>query len=158
MRDLFCQPCEALILIGQFANSDRVPIAFDILDPQAVCAALSRGLTRPVRYVQGPVDISVPIPKGYNEQLQALQELFGGEAVGGKNAPYWWDGIFDVIGDSQEPKYPHEVRNRGDGGEEDVYRNVSTARMLWGGWRDIEGYARDVFPVEEKLNGKDWMD
>ena len=94
----------------------------------------------------------MPIPKGYNEQLQALQELFGGEAVGGKNAPYWWDGIFDVA-ESHEPKYPHEVTE-----SDDVYHKVRTARMLWGGWRDIEGYARDVFPVEEKLNGKDWME
>ena len=31
-------------------------------------------------------------------------------------------------------------------------------RRLWAGWRDLEGYASDVFPVEEKLNHRTWMD
>jgi hypothetical protein len=38
------------------------------------------------------------------------------------------------------------------------YKNwLRVTRKLWGGWRDVEGYARDVFPVEEKLNGMTWM-
>lgn len=31
------------------------------------------------------------------------------------------------------------------------------ARALWEGYRSVEEYAREVFPVEEKLNGLTWM-
>ncbi len=31
------------------------------------------------------------------------------------------------------------------------------ARKLWPGYRGIEEYAREVFPVEERLNGLTWM-
>lgn len=31
------------------------------------------------------------------------------------------------------------------------------ARTLWAGWRGVEEYAREVFPVEEAANGMDWM-
>ena len=31
------------------------------------------------------------------------------------------------------------------------------ARGLWPGWRGIEEYAREVFPVEEAANGMVWM-
>ncbi len=31
------------------------------------------------------------------------------------------------------------------------------ARSLWPGWRGIEEYAREVFPVEEAANGMVWM-
>jgi hypothetical protein len=126
-----------------------VPLAFDVLDPPAVCAAFSRGLNRPVRYIEGPIEVKVSIPKGYREQLDALQDLFGGQLVRGKDAPYWWDGIFTEDDSSNIP-----VVN----GSDEVDPNVRTARSLWEGWRDIEGYARDIFPVEEKLNGLDWMD
>lgn len=34
---------------------------------------------------------------------------------------------------------------------------TSEARELWGGYRGMEEYAREVFPVEEEANGKDWM-
>ena len=31
------------------------------------------------------------------------------------------------------------------------------ARSLWEGWRGMEEYAREVFPIEEENNGLDWM-
>ena len=31
------------------------------------------------------------------------------------------------------------------------------ARLLWGGYRGMEEYAREVFPVEEAANGLTWM-
>lgn len=36
-------------------------------------------------------------------------------------------------------------------------RVTDEARNLWEGWRDMEEYAREVFPVEEEANGLDWM-
>ena len=101
--------------------------------------------------------MTVPIPKGYHEQLDALQALFGGEVVKGKNAPYWWDGIFDVENNKRDKRTTkHQTNGQVAGADADP--NARAARSLWEGWRDIEGYARDIFPVEERLNGKDWMD
>ena len=153
------------------------------MDPEAVCAALSRGLSRPVRYVEGPIQVEVPIPKGYQEQLTALENLFGGAKVGGKGAPYWWEGLFDAdvtaSGSSTKKsakktkkaakagskKVPAEEED-GDEAEaddeaelnEDEAALLRVPRRLWAGWRDLEGYASDVFPVEERLNGRTWMD
>lgn len=31
------------------------------------------------------------------------------------------------------------------------------ARGLWAGWRSVEEYAREVFPLEEANNGMNWM-
>ena len=117
-----------------------------MLDPLAVCAAFSKALNRPVRYVEGPIEIKVPIPKGYQEQLEALQDLFGGEKVKGKGAPYWWNGIFESAA------WDIDQENQ------DLEFDIRLSRGMWEGWRDMEGYARDIFPVEERLNGKNWMD
>ena len=95
-----------------------------MLTPRQVCAAFSRGLRRPVRYVHGPIEIEVPIPNGYREQLVGLEVLFGKY-----NAPYFGP-------DLQAP---------------------DEAIQLWAGYRGIEEYAREVFPVEEAANGLTWM-
>ena len=34
----------------------------------------------------------------------------------------------------------------------------ATALALWEGFRDMEEYAREVFPVEEAANGQTWME
>ena len=134
-------------------------MAFSLLDPPSVCAAFSRGLNRPVRFIEGPIEISVPIPPGYEEQLNALQDLFGGEVVKGKAAPYWWDGIFDVgtetINDEASDSSNSSVEENGLGQGEGI---LKMPRKLWGGWRDMEGYAKDAFLVEEKLNERTWME
>lgn len=106
--------------------------------------------------MEGPVQISVPIPKGYRGQLEALQGLVGGDVVNGLRAPYWPLEIFDleestdtsVSGDSEMQHHDEEEWG------EDILR---TARKLWGGWRTVEGYAREPFVVEERLNGMTWM-
>jgi hypothetical protein len=36
-------------------------------------------------------------------------------------------------------------------------RITEEARMLWEGWRGMEEYAREVFPLEEQANGMRWM-
>ena len=36
-------------------------------------------------------------------------------------------------------------------------RITSEARRLWPGFRRIEDYAREAFPIEEEANGKTWM-
>ncbi|KAI9750827.1 MAG: hypothetical protein M4579_006289 [Chaenotheca gracillima] len=55
----------------------RIALAFELLTPRQACAAFSRGVGRPVKYVQGPIEIKVPIPTGYKEQLEGIELLFG---------------------------------------------------------------------------------
>lgn len=95
-----------------------------MLNPRQVCAAFSKGVQRPVRYVQGPIEIEVPIPNGYREQLAKLDVLFGRY-----NAPYFGP-------DLQAP---------------------DEALQLWAGFRGMEEYAQEVFPLEEAANGLTWM-
>ena len=40
----------------------------------------------------------------------------------------------------------------------DMVNLTSEAMELWEGYRSMEEYAREVFPVEESNNGKTWMD
>lgn len=102
-----------------------IALAFELLTPLQVCALFSKALHRPVSYVHCPtIDISVPIPAGYQAQLEGVEELFGRH-----RAPYFGPDI----------TAPDE------------------ARSLWPGWRGIEEYAREVFPVEEAANGMVWM-
>ncbi|MCJ1421220.1 hypothetical protein MMC32_007582 [Xylographa parallela] len=105
-------------------SGQRIALAFEVLSPRDVCAKFSAALRRRVRYIQGPVEIRVPIPSGYREQLEGIEVLFGQH-----NAPYFGP-------DLQAP---------------------AEALGLWEGFRGIEEYAREVFPVEEAANGKTWM-
>ncbi|MCJ1314042.1 hypothetical protein MMC25_007722 [Agyrium rufum] len=109
-------------------GGSRIALAFELLTPNEVAAAFSRALKRPVSYIRGPIEIKVPIPSGYREQLQALQILFGEH-----DAPYFGLGL---------------------GGK----RGLAEARSLWEGWRGIEEYAGEAFIIEERANGKTWMD
>lgn len=103
----------------------RVTIAFEKLTPLQCCARFARGVGRPVKYVHGPIKITVPIPSGYREQLEILQET-----LGKKRAPYFGPHL----------EYPRE------------------GRSIWEGYRGIEEYAREVFPIEEFNNGLMWME
>ena len=110
-------------------------------------------MSRPCRYVfNTQVEIKVAVPTGYKEQLAGIEVLFGKY-----NAPYL---------PGPEFAYPPKGRGSGDtsGGRrssetirEKPKKLTSEARELWGGYRGIEEYAREVFPVEEEVNGKDWM-
>lgn len=55
------------------------------------------------------------------------------------------DGISVLFGRYQAPYFGPDL----DAPDE--------ARKLWPGYRGIEEYAREVFPVEERLNGLTWM-
>ncbi len=52
------------------------------------------------------------------------------ETLGNKRAPYFGPDL----------EYPRE------------------GRSIWEGWRGIEEYAREVFPIEEYTNGLRWME
>ncbi|TKA79896.1 hypothetical protein B0A49_01098 [Cryomyces minteri] len=103
----------------------RITLAFERLTPRQLCARFSRGVSRPVVYRHGPIEISVSTPAGYREHLEVLEETLGRQ-----RAPYFGPDL----------EYPKE------------------ARSIWEGYRGIEEYAREVFPVEESANGMTWMD
>ena len=107
-----------------YLTDPSIALAFELLTPRQACAAFSKGVGRPVKYVRGPIEIKVPIPTGYREQLEGIGVLFGQF-----DAPYFGPDI----------QAPDE------------------ALSLWEGYRGIEEYAREVFPVEEAANGLTWM-
>lgn len=99
----------------------------------------ARALGRPCHYVYDPkINIRVSIPAGYREQLEGIECLFGA-----MKAPYY-----------PGPEFPRPNSDASD----PARRNLTQeARLLWEGWRGMEEYAREVFPVEEEANGLDWM-
>jgi hypothetical protein len=104
------------------------------------------------------VEIKVNIPTGYREQLEAIEVVFGQ-----CNAPYFPQPEFSRPA-AGSPKGLGPANGKGAGagmmqgpGGVVSLRVTDEARQLWEGWRDMEEYAREVFPVEEEANGLDWM-
>ena len=128
----------------------RIALAFELLTPNRVCLLFSRALRRPVHYVFNPViEVDTPVPHGYTEQLRAIEVLFGKF-----KAPYFGSEIKGVNKEVSSGSGWNGDGSGGAGGEGTV---VEEARALWGGWRGIEEYAREVFPMEEQANGQTWM-
>ncbi|KAI5787291.1 hypothetical protein EDC01DRAFT_617855 [Geopyxis carbonaria] len=103
----------------------RIALAFEILTPLEACEHFSRGLGRPVRYVNSPLEIKIPIPDGYRAQLE---------------------GIVTTLCDNKGEYFRPSMEC------------PNTARRLWPGWRGLEEYAREVWPLEEKQNGANWAE
>ena len=86
-----------------------------------------------MRYRRGKIQVKVNIPNGYRDQLVALEKMY---ELGAKDKtlqpPYF--GAYDL-----EESCPEE------------------ALALWEGYRGLEEYAREVFPLEEAANGLTWM-
>jgi hypothetical protein len=119
--------------------SNRIALAFEVLSPKEVCRLFTRALKRTCQYVYDPkVDVRVSIPAGYRAQLEGIEILFGQ-----LKAPYY-----------PGPEFPRPVKGAKDPVSQQLTRE---ARHLWEGWRGMEEYAREVFPVEEEANGLDWM-
>lgn len=103
----------------------RIALAFEILTPPEACAHFSRGLGRPVRYVNAPLEIKIPIPDGYRKQLE---------------------GILLTLCEHKGIYFRPEMEC------------PETARKIWPGWRGLEEYAREVWPIEERENGAAWTE
>ena len=117
----------------KWGGGKRIALAYEMLSPREACAVFARGVGRPVRYVCGPIETNVTIPEGYRIQLEALEALFGlGHDDPAKQPPYFGD----VELENSCPR---------------------VALELWEGPRDLEEYAREVFPLEEQANGLRWM-
>ncbi|TGZ79602.1 NAD(P)-binding protein [Ascodesmis nigricans] len=104
-------------------NGKRIALAFEILTPPEACLLFSRGLGRPVRYVNAPLEIKIPIPDGYRKQLE---------------------GILHTLCDNKAIYFRPEMEC------------PETARSIWPGWRGLEEYAREVWPIEERQNMAPW--
>ena len=144
----------------------RIALAFENLTPVQVCQAFGRALERPCKYVfDRRIEVKVPVPNGYRQQLAGIEILFGM-----LNAPYFPGPEFDFVTKRKEGndtitgrKSHDSSRNAPDGRSGNVGSKAKSgkltdeARSLWEGYRGIEEYAREVFPVEEEANGKTWM-
>jgi hypothetical protein len=115
-------------------GKERIALAYEMLSPREACRAFSKGVGRPVRYKRDPeIEVRVTIPAGYRGQLLALQEMYALAAKDPtKQPPYFGD-------EKLESSCPEE------------------ALALWEGYRGLEEYAREVFPLEEAANGLTWM-
>lgn len=121
-----------------------------MLTPKAVCEAFSRALNRPCTYIRyRNIQIRVSIPAGYREQLEGIALLFGQY-----EAPYLPGPEFGQTSNTSSPTSVQARSRRGNRANESL---VDEARALWEGWRGMEEYAREVFPVEEEANGLEWM-
>jgi hypothetical protein len=111
----------------------KIALAYEMLTPREACRRFARGVGRPVTYKRGKIEIKVKIPNGYREQLVALEEMYAlGAEDPDKQPPYFGTRVF-------EDSCPEE------------------ALALWEGYRGLEEYAREVFPLEEAANGLTWM-
>ncbi|KKZ67324.1 nitrogen metabolite repression protein nmrA [[Emmonsia] crescens] len=166
-------------------NGHRIALSFETLTPNQVCAAFSRALRRPCLYTHSPkIDIKVSIPAGYREHLEGIEVLFGQMQAPYFPQPEFMNqnqtqdqnqnqtittttttkaetmkAAAAAAGLGLGAGYNH---NTGKGPAEPYggirsLELVDEARGLWEGWRDMEEYAREVFPVEEEANGLDWM-
>ncbi|WEW56170.1 hypothetical protein PRK78_001605 [Emydomyces testavorans] len=133
-------------------NGHRIALSFETLTPRQVCDAFSRGLDRPCTYVHDPrIEIRVPVPAGYREQLEGIEVLFGQ-----MRAPFFPNPEFHNPATGLRGAGKTIMREPDQDGVV-ALPLVDEARELWEGWRSMEEYAREVFPVEEEANGLDWM-
>jgi hypothetical protein len=114
-------------------SGQKIALAYEMLTPKEACRKFARGVGRPVTYKRGKIEIRVKIPNGYREQLVALEQMY---ALGGKDP-------------AKQPPY------FGSAGFEESCPDEALA--LWEGYRGLEEYAREVFPLEEAANGLTWM-
>ena len=119
--------------VRKWGHGNRIALAYEMLSPREACRVFARGVGRPVRYRRGKIDVKVKIPNGYRDQLAGLEKMY---ELGAKDKalqpPYF--GSQDL-----EESCPEE------------------ALALWEGYRGLEEYAREVFPLEEAANGLTWM-
>lgn len=115
-------------------GGQKIALAYEMLSPREVCRAFSRAIGRTVRYRRSStIAVDVKIPTGYRDQLLAIEKLYAiDKGDGSQQPPYFGSEKF-------ESSCPEE------------------ALALWEGYRGIEEYAREVFPLEEAANGLTWM-
>ncbi|KAF8860295.1 NmrA-domain-containing protein [Acephala macrosclerotiorum] len=119
---------------SRWGNGERIALAYEMLSPRQACKAFSSGVGRPVRYkFQSKIDVKVKIPNGYREQLLGLEKMY---AIGREDP-------------KKQPLYFGEQKLEDSCPDE--------AMALWEGYRGLEEYAREVFPLEEAANGLTWM-
>jgi hypothetical protein len=120
--------------VKKWGEGAKIPLAYEMLSPREACRVFAKGVGRPVRYRrEAKIEVKVKIPNGYREQLIALEEMYAlGARDKGLQPPYFADTELE----EQVPEI---------------------AMGLWEGYRGLEEYAREVFPLEEAANGLTWM-
>jgi len=132
----------------------RIALAFEMLTPIQVCQAFERALERPCKYkFDRHIEVMVPIPHGYREQLAGIEILFGEY-----NAPYFPGPDFDY--DTKRTSSTDTITGRSSNESSRKTKPgklTDEARSLWPPYRSIYEYAKEAFVIEEEANGKTWM-
>lgn len=122
-------------------SGHRIPLTFEVLSPRQACAAFSKGVGRRVTYQQKPIQINGPIPAGYQEHLEALEET-----LGTRGAPYFGPTMY----------YPNEAIQlwEGNRGLEEYAREIFPEEerangMTWMDDDDSDTTALDAKSAEE---------
>ncbi|KIW68217.1 hypothetical protein PV04_04177 [Phialophora macrospora] len=135
-------------------NGHRIALAFEMLTPIQVCQAFEQALERPCKYVfDKHIEVKVPVPNGYREQLAGIEILFGHY-----NAPYFPGPDFDY--DTRRKGSNETItpgRNSSESRKAKPGKLTDEARSLWPAYRPIYEYVKEAFIVEEEANGKTWM-
>ncbi|KAL1632568.1 hypothetical protein SLS56_003467 [Neofusicoccum ribis] len=99
---------------------------------------------------QAPFHPRIPIPwlDAEHDVGPAILQIF-------KQGPRKWAGYREHLEILEETLGWQNAPYFGPDLEEDC---TQVALDLWEGFRDIEEYAREIFPVEERANGLTWMD
>ncbi|KAI9726082.1 MAG: hypothetical protein M1828_002090 [Chrysothrix sp. TS-e1954] len=125
----------------EYWSGHRIPLTFEVLTPRQACWAFAKGVGRKVTYQQSPIEITCPIPTGYREHLEALEETLGTKA-----APYFGPTMY----------YPHEAIQlwEGNRGLEEYAREIFPEEerangMTWMDDSDSDGGGLDAKSAEE---------
>ena len=86
-------------------------MTFEVLTPKQTCEAFGRGLSRKVEYRRGPIEFHVPVPEGYREHLEIMQEVLGQNRAGyfGPEMYYPHEAITLWEGNRGIEEYAHEI-------------------------------------------------
>ena len=105
----------------------RIALAFEVLTPLQAAHAFSKGVGRKVTYKQEPLNL-----KNFPIPQGYRNQLYA---------------VAQLFSNPRNTYFPPRMSRE----------CPQMARELWEGWRGLEEYAREVFPVEERANGAPWI-
>ncbi len=92
-----------------------------------------------------PLEVCAAFSRALNRRVKYVQGPIEIKVTVPVGYPEQLEGISTLFGRYRAPYFGPDL----DAPDE--------ARQIWEGYRGMEEYAREAFPVEERLNGRTWM-